>query len=167
MQTEFTHTFTLWLMWSVAPVIMSSEMPPNAIHIMRAHSLTLKCTSTISAVIGTCVRLNSTLPYLVLATVFDANTEQNQPSKWHQNGGPFPRTMPKIPNMEQLILRVAREVEEQHPNNLIQPWQNGSVASCRTIAICNLALRHTLSGGSDNLDWPVSILSLRTQPNNP
>jgi len=64
-------------------------------------------------------------------------------------------------------LRVAREVEEQHPNNLIQPWQNGSMASCWTITICNLELRHTWSGGSDELDWPVSIFSLRTQPNNP
>jgi len=73
----------------------------------------------------------------------DANTEQKQPSKWHQNGVPFPRTMPKIPNVEQLILRVAREVEEQHPNTLIQPWQNRSVANCQTITIGNLVLRHT------------------------
>jgi len=59
-------------MWSVVPVIMSSEMPPNTIHIIRAHSLTLKCACTISMVIGTCIRLNYALPYLVLATVFDA-----------------------------------------------------------------------------------------------
>ena len=75
--------------------------------------------------------------------------------------------MPKIPNVEQLILRVAKEVEEQHPNNLIQPWENGSVTSCRIITVYNLVLRHTLSGGSENLDWLVSILSLRIQPNDP
>ena len=71
MQTEFAHTFMLWLVVSGT----CGYVIRNTIQFQTHYEGTLshlEGACMISVVIGTCVRLNSALPYLVLATVFEA-----------------------------------------------------------------------------------------------